>query len=267
MSTTLQNKSIIILAGGLGKRMNSDIPKVLHKVLGKPMLVHVIERAIRLNSFENTFSIYIVVGKYEEIIKKTLSEYVNINDIVFGNQTPALGTGHAIQCVMPYLLENQKAVDYKHHNVIILSGDVPLLRYSTLTNLYSNNSPVLLMTSTTDDPTGYGRIVTNENGIFQKIVEEKDCNSDEKKINIVNAGVYSFNVDILCKYLPLLKNNNSQNEYYLTDLFEMIKNGEQLNIDMFHLPQNQNIELTGVNTKEQLEELNRLLQSTKETFD
>ena len=214
MSAILQNTSIIILAGGLGKRMNSDIPKVLHKVLEKPMLVHVIERAIRLNFVddsrmcsrehnvargevvgpENAVSakvsvIYIVVGKYEKIIKKTLSEYVNINELVFVNQSPALGTGHAIQCVMPYLLENQNAVDYKRHNVIILSGDVPLLRYSTLTNLYSNESPVLLMTSTTDDPTGYGRIVTNENGIFQKIVEEKDCNSDEKKINIFQSFI------------------------------------------------------------------------------
>ncbi len=115
-----------------------------------------------------------------------------------------------------------------------------------------------IMTTFYKDPKGYGRIIT-ENGKFQKIVEQKDCDEREKQIQIVNAGIYSFDVSILCKNLPKINNHNAQAEYYLTDIFEIIKNDENITIGMVQLPTHKNIELTGINTKQQLEELERKL--------
>jgi UDP-N-acetylglucosamine diphosphorylase/glucosamine-1-phosphate N-acetyltransferase len=245
------NLSVIILAGGLGKRMCSPLPKVLHKILEKPMLVHVLENALTLSPK----MIYIIVGKYETVIRNTLEQYMNIDNIVFVNQPEALGTGHAIQCARPHLL-SQPETD----RVLILSGDVPLLKYSTMKEVMSRTTePVTIMTSISEDPTGYGRIITDSNATFIKIVEEKDCDDQERKINVVNAGVYAFQIGLLCKYLPMISNNNAQNEYYLTDLFEIVREHESIDIGMFHLPIEQSIELTGINTKEQLEELEAIL--------
>jgi len=241
--------SIVILAGGLGKRMKSEIPKVLHLLLDEPMLVHVLKTANKLNPNK----IFIVVGKYKEIIKETIEKYISIENIVFVDQPEAQGTGHAMMCVRPYLLDHD--TDAK---VIVLSGDVPLLKSESIQSL-DNTDLVTLMTTTYEDPKGYGRIIQDLEGQFVRIVEEKDCNEEEAAVNIVNAGVYSFNASILCKYLPLITNNNAQNEYYLTDIFELMITQENISIGMVHLPKHKGIELTGVNTKEQLEELENKL--------
>ncbi len=246
---TTSNVSIIILAGGLGKRMQSEIPKVLHKLGGTPMLVHVLHTARQLSPNK----IYIVVGKYKNIIEKTLQEYNQLNNIIFVNQCEALGTGHAVQCVQPFLLDHNK-----NDKIVILSGDVPLLKSNTIKSL-DNDKAVTLLTTTYDDPTGYGRIIQDSDENFIKIVEQKDCNEEERTINRVNAGIYLFNVELLSKYLPLLTNNNAQNEYYLTDIFELIKIQENIPIGIVDLPSHKSIELVGVNTKEQLEELEKKL--------
>lgn len=247
----MSHLSVIILAGGMGKRMLSTLPKVLHKLMGKPMLVHVLENALTLSPK----MIYIVVGKYEEIIRETLEQYMNIDNIVFVNQPDALGTGHAIQCARPYLL-GQPETD----RVLILSGDVPLLKSETMKSVMSKTTEsVTIMTSTAANPIGYGRIITDENAGFLKIVEEKDCDDQEREIDVVNAGVYAFQTGLLCKYLPMISNNNAQNEYYLTDLFEIVRQHESIPISMYHLPVEQSIELTGINTKQQLEELEATL--------
>lgn len=245
----MTNLSVIILAGGLGKRMQSDIPKVLHCLHEKPMLVHVLESALQLSPK----MIYIVVGKYEPIIRETLAQYMDISSICFVKQPEALGTGHAIQCARPYLL-GQPSDD----KVVILSGDVPLLKSKTIQAMMDQNGPVILMTSTIETPKGYGRIVCDEMGNFVKIVEEKDCNDAQRTIRVINAGIYAFGVGLLCKYLPLITNDNAQEEYYLTDIFEIIRQKERLTVAMYHLPVEQNIEIAGVNTKEQLEELGKV---------
>ncbi len=243
--------SVIILAGGLGKRMCSHLPKVLHKLMGKPMLIHVLENAMKLSPK----NIYIVVGKYETIIRDTLVQYMDISRIIFVNQSEPLGTGHAVQFVRSYLIY-QPITD----NVLILSGDVPLLKSETMKKLITlSTNSVTIMTSTTDNPKGYGRIITDKNTNFSKIVEEKDCSDKQREICVVNAGVYAFQIGLLCEYLPMISNNNAQNEYYLTDLFEIIRTQTNCNIGMYHLPIDQSIELTGVNTKEQLEELEKSL--------
>ena len=246
---TSSNLHVLILAGGLGKRMQSTLPKVLHKLNGKPMLVRVIETAKLLSP--KTF--YLIVGKYEPIIRETLEQYMSLENIVFVKQSEALGTGHAVQCALPELAKLER-----HDKVLILSGDVPLLKEDSMRSLLTKD-PVTLLTTKYDDPTGYGRIVTNSANQFIKIVEQKDCNEDEKNIQIINAGVYAFEVGILCDHLPKLDNNNTQQEYYLTDIFEIILRDDQATIDAIELPMHKNLELIGVNTKEQLEELENKL--------
>ena len=238
--------SVIILAGGLGKRMQSELPKVLHCLHGKPLLVHVLESAMKLTPK----MIYVIVGKYEPIIRETLSKYLDIDGLCFVNQPEALGTGHAILCARPYLLKQSR-----DDQVVILSGDVPLLQSSTIQSMMVENSPVTLMTSTVEMPKGYGRIICDENGNFEKIVEEKDCSDAQREIQVINAGIYAFRIGLLCDYLPMITNENAQEEYYLTDIFEIIRQKECMKMAMYHLPKEQNLEITGINTKEQLEAL------------
>ena len=118
-----------------------------------------------------------------------------------------------------------------------------------------------ILTTILDDPTGYGRVIESDTGKFEKIVEEKDCNDLERKCRKINAGIYAFDTFILCKYLPLLSNNNAQGEYYLTDIVEIIKNKEEVGIEMFNMPLENQQELLGVNTEQQLMELNNLLKT------
>lgn len=244
------SNTVVIMAGGLGKRMNSDesniLPKVLHKVKGKPMLLHVIETAISINPID----IYIIVGKYKDVIEKEIGNYNLSKKIKFVIQEEALGTGHAIQCCVP-VLKNINS------NVIILSGDVPLISKKTLENLV-NIDKIKLMTTILDNPKGYGRIVEKDNK-FVKIVEDKDCNDFEREINKINSGIYSINSELICKYVMDLKNDNKQKEYYLTDIVEIIKENENIDIEMYNVPKENQFELMGVNTIEQLNQLNNII--------
>ena len=246
---------VVIMAGGLGKRMDSDLPKVLHKIGNLPMIVHLLMEIKVLEKTHKINKILIVVGKYREIIQKTIELYLDSNRITFIDQPTALGTGNAIQCCIEEI--NQ----YKTHNALILSGDVPLLSAELMYNMVKNVSVARLMTAIFDEPHGYGRIVetkTQENTTFEKIVEEKDCNSEEKKIKKINCGIYTFDCEILCKYLPHLKNNNSQKEYYLTDILEIIKNNEKVNIETYNIEKENHHETIGVNTKAQLDALEKM---------
>jgi len=238
------------MAGGLGKRMNSDLPKVLHKIHNKPMLVHVIEQSILLNPLK----ILIVVGKYKDIIEKTIGEYINYDNIniQFILQPEPLGTGHAIQCC---LVELEK---YPNKNVMILSGDVPLLKSTTMNHMLHEFKNVKLVTTIMSTPHGYGRII-EKNGVFEKIVEEKDASEKERMVSKVNCGIYAMESNLLCKYLPHLTNTNSQKEYYLTDIIELIKKGENVSIDLYNIPEERQYEIIGVNTVEQLTNLEQLL--------
>ena len=236
---------VIIMAGGLGKRMNSNLPKVLHCIKEKPMLVHVVEQSLLLNPIK----LLIVVGKYKEIIKTTLKTYMDISNITFVLQSEALGTGHAIQCCLPELYNCSQST------TVILSGDVPLLQHNTLTHFLQNNYQATLMTTLLDNPTGYGRIIENNN-IFTKIVEEKDCLLEEKQIKRVNCGIYAFHTELLCKYIVNIDNNNSQQEYYLTDIIKLITLYEENTIiDTFDIAKEIQYQIMGINTPEQLSEL------------
>jgi len=237
---------VTILAGGLGKRMNSEIPKVLHTIFNKPLLVHIIEQATQLNPKK----ILVVVGQYKDIIISELKKYIFLDNIEFVIQPQPLGTGNAIQCCKPYLYTETNS-DTK---VIILSGDVPLIKCSTIYNILNKCCKVSVVTTDLDEPKGYGRIIKND-GIFTKIVEEKDCNSHEKLINLVNCGIYAFDTNMLCKYIDKLTNNNSQNEYYLTDIIEIIRNNENIEIDTYHITKENQYEIMGINTTDDLRNL------------
>ena len=248
---------VVIMAGGLGKRMDSELPKVLHKIGKLPMIVHLLMKLRFLEKIHKIEKILIVVGKYREIIQKTIAEYLDTDVITFIDQPNPLGTGHAIQCCLEEL--NQ----YKNHNALILSGDVPLLSSLLMYNMVKNVSIARLMTANFLDPRGYGRIIETEIDdllFFKKIVEEKDCNQEERKIQKVNCGIYTFDSQILCKYLPHLKNNNAQKEYYLTDILEIIKNNEKIDIEMYNIEKENHHETIGVNTKAQLDELEKILE-------
>ncbi len=260
---------VIIMAGGLGKRMESDLPKVLHLVTSPsdttksfPMITHIINTSIKIGADK----IVVIVGKYKDVIKKTIEEYINQNNLIeyigqndlieYVDQEPALGTGHAIKCALPSISK------YLNERALILSGDVPLISISTLNGLYGDVNKLLI--TELDKPYGCGRILFDKSECEQdtnKIVgirEEKDCDPDEKKIKLVNCGIYQIKVEDLVNLVPLINNNNKSNEYYLTDIIGlMIKNNIQ--IETFVLEKNLQYEIKNVNTKKDLEELNEYI--------
>ena len=247
----------IIMAGGLGKRMNSDLPKVLHKIAGVPMICHILTKLTELSSVKP--SVMIVVGKYKQIIEETINDFLQEKDLQFLiekiqyiDQIEPMGTGHAIQCCRSELLK------YPNTNVLILSGDVPLISSQLMMKMVTNLNIIRIAVTCLENSTGYGRILEKD-GKFDKIVEEKDCNAEQKTIQKVNCGLYAFDCNIICRYLPYLKNNNSQNEYYLTDIIEIIKCEERIDVEMCEISKESQHEIMGVNTLQQLEELEKII--------
>ena len=238
------NSCIIIMAGGLGKRMNSDLPKVLHKIKNKPMIVHILETSLKLN----VHKIGIVVGKFNTIIKNTISEYISQemidSKIQYIMQNEPLGTGHAILCCKNFLSKMPEYIN----NICILSGDVPLISCTTINELLNTTQYSKILIANLSEPYGYGRIKTQNNKII-KIIEEKDCNENEKKISFINSGIYTFNTKILLHYIDKLTNNNNSKEYYLTQIFELISK-DNINIDYSIIKDIK--EISGINTQEQL---------------
>lgn len=208
----------VILAAGKGKRMNSDLPKVLHPLLGQPMIHYVIETARTIGSTK----IILVVGhKKELVIDATRDENVD-----YAFQEKQLGTGHAVLQARPFLQDDES-------DVLVLSGDVPLLTPVTLSQLIKiqqQERPLAsLLTAEMEDPTGYGRIVRNTAGYVRQIVEHKDATADILKIKEINVGIYIFQCRLLFDTLPRLSNNNSQGEYYLPDVIKIyVDRGEKV---------------------------------------
>ena len=251
----MSNNIVIIMAGGEGKRMESSTPKVLHLLKNKPMIIHILEKVIKLNPSY----IYVIVGKHRNVIINTIEKYINSEKLIYIDQNPALGTGHAIMCTHDFV-NNEPHINKPNYNILILSGDVPLISIDTMTEMLNTKYKVNILATHRENNFGYGRIIEDTSNKFIKIVEENDCNEEEKKIKKINCGVYSFNCEILYKYIDKITNNNSKLEYYLTDIFEIIKNNERLDINIVNLNPNKFIEVTGVNTKKQLDELEKELE-------
>ena len=207
---------IIILAGGLGKRMNSIVPKVLLHINGVSMLSKVTDLALSLNPTKILIVINNTIINHPEFkIKQT-------NTIKLINQHQPKGTGDAVKCCLPHLIPDS--------NVLILSGDVPLLKQQTIEHFIKNGPDSVLVTKV-ENPTGFGRIIFEEKNeekneekkLIQKIVEEKDSTEEEKKINIVNTGIYYLSFDKIMNNILQLNNNNNSKEYYLTYLIKQCK--------------------------------------------
>ena len=237
---------IIILAAGKGTRMRSKKAKVLHLLHGKPLLKYVIDLAYKIKPD----SIFVVVGfQKEEVKKKFVSE-----NIEFIDQEEQLGTGHAVMQTKSFL-ENFEG------EVLVLSGDVPFLRESTVNEMIrdhrSNNAAVTLLTAEKDNPTGYGRIVRNSNNNIESIVEETDCSKTERTINEINSGIYCFNKKFLLESLEEIDQNNVQHEYYLTDIVKIAFDNSLL---VMSAKVSNSDEINGINTIKDLVEAEKFLE-------
>jgi len=260
----MHDKSVvaIIMAGGLGKRMESDIPKVLHKVCDVPMINHILIKLKQLSNSVNLEKIIVVVGKYKRQIQAVINEVTNVNEynalhnLVYVTQPEPQGTGHAIMCCKDELLKHPDS------DILILSGDVPLLSINTMQSLLDVPNDIKLLVTDLKDPTGYGRIVLKD-GIFDKIIEQKDCNTEESMITSVNCGIYCIKSYLLTNYLYYLKNNNKQGEYYLTDIVEIIKTHENIDVGLLEIDEKHVYEILGVNTIQQLRELEEIMRNNK----
>ena len=236
-----------ILAGGEGKRMRSDLPKVLHLFDGRPMLVRIIEQVRILSPHK----IVIVTGKHHAQITNTLAEYIDITGIQFVEQPVPLGTGNAVAHCLDHYTTNE--------NVLILNGDMPLLSCKIIENLIEASAGFdgAIVTARLDYPAGYGRIISNGSSIIG-IIEESSCTRYQKAIVIVNAGIYYFKANVLKTYIPRLSNNNFKKEYYLTDIIKDACS-EGRSISTYLLEGDENIAIRGVNSPEELAELHGIL--------
>jgi bifunctional UDP-N-acetylglucosamine pyrophosphorylase/glucosamine-1-phosphate N-acetyltransferase len=234
--------NVVILAAGKGTRMCSDLPKVLHKLAGKPLLAHVIDAARQLSP-EKIIVVYGYGGK------QVVNNFKGQNDLIWVEQAEQLGTGHALQ-------QTIKALDDDADTIVML-GDVPLISVAACKQLIQNTTALGLMTVIKQDPANYGRIVRNENKQVTSIVEFKDADTKQREIKEVNTGIMVIHNQNLKKWLGQLSNNNAQGEYYLTDVIAMaVHDGYQINAEIV----TDEISVEGVNNKVDLAKLERQFQ-------
>ncbi|MDF5708051.1 MAG: bifunctional UDP-N-acetylglucosamine diphosphorylase/glucosamine-1-phosphate N-acetyltransferase GlmU [Nostoc sp. S4] len=226
---------VAILAAGRGTRMKSGLPKVLHSLGGRSLLERVIESVEPLSPSRQIA----IVGYQSEQVKTAMH---SISNLEFVEQTVQLGTGHAIQQLLPYLQ------DYTG-DLLVLNGDLPLIRSETLQQMLQthaqNQNAATILTSHLPDPTGYGRVFCNDRNIVQQMVEHKDCSAAQRQNHRINAGVYCFRWQNLAQVLPYLQANNVQKEYYLTDAVTQV--GQVMAVDVEDYQ-----EILGINDRLQL---------------
>ena len=243
---------VLVLAAGLGTRMRSNLAKVLHKLDGRPLINHVCRTATALAPRK----IYVVIGHQGEDVKTAVLEELNEEHAEFVWQSEQLGTGHAVNSARAFL-ENEDST------ILVLSGDVPMIRVETLAALVQKHhthrgkgAACTILTVNLADPTGYGRIVRDQEGLFNKIVEQKDAADEEKQIKEINSGIYCFNTKKLYSALTRVKNNNAQGEYYLTDVPALLREEGE---DVALYRHNDAHEIEGINNRVQLADMERTL--------
>jgi bifunctional UDP-N-acetylglucosamine pyrophosphorylase/glucosamine-1-phosphate N-acetyltransferase len=240
---------VVILAAGKGTRMKSARPKVLHKVAGRQMIDRVLDVSAALNPQKTT----VVLGHCAELLKSALDGREKVDFVV---QSPQLGTGHA-------LLVTEPSIGSARGDLILLSGDVPLLSAQTLTRLFDhhtrNGAAATVLTAIAPDPTGYGRIVRSGERIA-RIVEDRDATPEQRGISEINSGVYAFAIEGLFDALRDIATTNAQHEYYLPDLVEIFRSRgrivETVTVDDFQ-------EIRGVNSRQELAEVSRVVRDRK----
>lgn len=234
--------SVVILAAGKGTRMYSDLPKVLHKVAGKPMVKHVIDTAKQLNAAQ----IHLIYGHGADLLKQRLAD----EPVNWVFQAEQLGTGHAMQQAAPFFADDE--------NILMLYGDAPLITTETLQKLIAAKpeNGIALLTVNLENPTGYGRII-RQDGNVTAIVEQKDANAEQLKITEVNTGVMVSDGASFKKWLARLDNNNAQGEYYMTDVIGL---ANQDGFKVVAVQATDMMEVEGANNRLQMAALERYFQ-------
>jgi len=239
---------IAILAAGKGTRMKSDIPKVLHKICGKPLVNYVLDTVSGIRHE----SIQLIVGHMADLVRENTSQY----QVDYVLQAEQLGTGHALMMLEPSLAE-------KNGNLIVLCGDVPFTSKETIENLLNYhqrlNAEATVLTVELSDAGSYGRIVRDGEGNLEKIVEAKDAPPEILEIKEINSGIYVFNIPLLFDVLKRINTKNAQKEYYLTDVIEILKKDKK-RVSAFAI--NNEIEVSGINTIDDLQEMENYYESS-----
>lgn len=232
----------IIMAAGKGTRMHSTLPKVMHKVCDKPMIEHLVDTL----SHADVQRVVSIVGYGHEVIE----DYMK-GKCEFALQMPQLGTGHAVM--------QAKQLEGLKGKTLVVNGDCPCIKKETFEEMFDalDDAKMVVLCAKLDDPKAYGRVVTDENGMIEKIVEFKDCNEEQKKIKYINTGIYAFDNEVLFENLKELKNDNNQQEYYITDLVEIIRNKHHR---VKAIVASDNDEVQGINDKVELAKANEYLQ-------
>lgn len=234
--------AIAILAAGKGTRMRSSLPKVLHKLSG----LSLVENVINSTSLVKPTRKIAIVGYAAEQVQNALSKIAGLE---FALQAEQLGTGHAVQQVIP-------ALEGFEGNLLVLNGDVPLLKPETIEQMVKthneNNNAATILTAQMDDPTGYGRVFCDNSLVVQEIIEHRDCTDQQRENNRINAGIYCFNWSALMEILPHLKADNDQKEYYLTDVIKDLS--PVMAVDA------PTSEIAGINNRKQLSEAEAVMQ-------
>jgi bifunctional UDP-N-acetylglucosamine pyrophosphorylase/glucosamine-1-phosphate N-acetyltransferase len=236
--------AVAILAAGRGTRMKSDLPKVLHSLAGRSLVERVLDSCSLLNLDKQI----VIIGYQGEKVRQALSHRQGVE---FVEQTEQLGTGHAVQQLMPYLQGYQG-------DLLVLNGDAPLLRPETLQQLVathqSQQNAATLLTANLPNPQGYGRVFCNGDSLVSHIIEDRDCNTAQKQNRRVNAGIYCFNWQKLADSLPQLSTNNDQKEYYLTEVVDYLSPVMAYDAEDYR-------ETNGINDRQQLSTAYDVLQA------
>lgn len=248
MTTAFQHADVaaVILAAGLGKRMKSSRAKVLHEVLQRPMVLYVVDTAMAVAGAH----VIVVVGHQADRVRQVVGAHAAA---LFALQDRQLGTGHAVQCALPLIPATCR-------QVVILCGDVPLITPETIERLIAdhrrNRRNVTVLAVALADPTGYGRILQDAEGRVVGIVEEADASAAEKKLSIVNTGVYCVDTDRLSAALGEIDSDNAQGEFYLTDIISI---GHRENWNVGALIARDPVEFFGINSRRDLQKVERIL--------
>ncbi len=243
-----KNIAVVILAAGLGTRMKSDKAKVLHEVAERPMILYVVEAARKVAGDD----VIVVVGNQAQEVREIISETAQLH---FAHQEKQLGTAHAVLCALPYIPDHCD-------EVVILYGDIPLILPETITGLVedhlANYRDISLLAVELENPFGYGRVLLDDIGQISEIIEESDATVEQRKIKLINSGIYCINKQFLQDALPKIQSNNAQEELYLTDIMAI---GYREKRKMGVMIATDNLQILGVNNCQDLETVNKIMKT------
>jgi UDP-N-acetylglucosamine diphosphorylase/glucosamine-1-phosphate N-acetyltransferase len=238
--------AVVILAAGLGTRMKSDKAKVLHPIHGKPMVIYVLETARKIAGD----NVILLLGNQSEKVREHVSK---LGNFIYAHQEKQLGTGHAVMCALPFIPEHSE-------EVVILCGDVPLITPETVAGLVNDHinerRVVSILAVKFKNPTGYGRIVMDENNHVQAIVEEADATATQRRIKLINTGIFCVKREFLLYAVPKIGTDNMQGEMYITDIVK-IACSENKKVGV--LVGTDSLEVTGINTIQELKRVATLM--------